>query len=181
MASSVRGGCSTRASRQSRGSEVSTRTGRNCAGVAPRQLWCGLGVRLMSEGTAIRLFIVRGCESTPRRNGHAIGYPSLRAQWRPTPQLRVPETRLLQAIRRLRACSATAPQRRSYTVAPRSTRSSAKGLQTMEIDRCWPLSLTRSSGRLLRTFASKRHPRSWSIHHGDSPPSPESPPSWSRA
>jgi hypothetical protein len=32
--------------------EVSTRTGRNCAGVAPHQLWCGLGVRLLSDGTA---------------------------------------------------------------------------------------------------------------------------------
>lgn len=180
MASSVRRGCSTRASRRSRTWKLAPAVGGIAELVRLGSFGAGLASALQARNRD-RLLVVRGLPISAWAELSCDTYSSLRAQWRPTPQLRASETRLVQAIRRLHGCSATAPQRRSYTVAPRATRSSAKGLQTMEIDRRSPLSLTRSSGRLLRTFASKRHPRSWSIHHGDSPPSPGSPPSCSRA
>lgn len=179
MASSVRRGCSTRASRRSRTWKLAPAVGGIAELVRLGSFGAGLASALQARNRD-RLLVVRGLPISAWAELSCDTYSSLRAQWRPTPQLRVRNTGATSHSP-FAGCSATAPQRRSYTVAPRATRSSAKGLQTMEIDRRSPLSLTRSSGRLLRTFASKRHPRSWSIHHGDSPPSPGSPPSCSRA
>ena len=153
-ASSLRGGCSTRASLQSR-SPTLTPPRPNARPANP----ASSGRASAPDGPTAR------ADPGP---ASPEGYPSLRAKRRSTPLLRGPNPSLLRPTRASALAPSPAGQMRSYALSRTEDAVPAKGLQTGNYVEVTQVDGERSSGALLRRQGGIPRSGLSSIQHGGS-------------